>query len=124
VKEFKSGGLRQKSSSRSEAVPFPTSFGIRGLAQRRGSTFLPVSKTFSTRRFPRNTERVIGEYRDKGNVLRGGVVQSFDTPRIIFCTKVKFYSIKLSIHSFIIPNVFSRNSSVVSGRIGHIRNAR
>jgi hypothetical protein len=99
-------------------------FGIRGLAQRRGSTFLPVSKTFSTKRFPRNTERVIGEYRDKGNVLRGGVVQSFDMPRIIFCTKVKFYSIKLSIHSFIIPNVFSRNSSVVSGRIGHIRNAR
>jgi len=29
-----------------------------GLAQRRGSTFLPVSKTFSTKRFPRNTERL------------------------------------------------------------------
>jgi hypothetical protein len=31
-----------------------------GLAQRRGSTFFPVSKTFSTKRFPRNTERVFG----------------------------------------------------------------
>jgi hypothetical protein len=29
-----------------------------GLAKRRGSTFLPVSKTFSTKRFPRNTERL------------------------------------------------------------------
>jgi hypothetical protein len=44
----------------SGAVPLPSFFGIRGLAQRRESTFFPVSKTFSTKRFPRNTERVIG----------------------------------------------------------------
>jgi hypothetical protein len=29
-----------------------------GLAQRRGSAFLPVSKTFLTKRFPRYTERL------------------------------------------------------------------
>ena len=32
-----------------------------GLSKRRGSTFFPVSKTFLTKRFPRNRERVIGE---------------------------------------------------------------
>jgi len=60
VKEVRSGGLRQKSASRSGAVPLPTFLGICGLAQRRGATFLPVSKTFSTKRFPRNMEQVIG----------------------------------------------------------------
>jgi hypothetical protein len=35
-------------------------FGIRGPAERRESTFLPVSKTFSTKRFPRSAERVLG----------------------------------------------------------------
>jgi len=58
-KNFRSG-LRQKSAFRSGAVPLPTFFGIRGIAQRRGSTFFPVSKTFSTKRFPRNKEHVIG----------------------------------------------------------------
>jgi len=33
-------------------------FGIRGLAQQRRSPFLSVSKTFSRKRFPRNTERL------------------------------------------------------------------
>ena len=42
-----------------------------GLAKRRGSTFLPVSKTFSTKRFPRNMERVIGDLRDKGECAEG-----------------------------------------------------
>ena len=32
-----------------------------GLAQQRGSTFLPVSKTFSTKRFPHITERLFWE---------------------------------------------------------------
>jgi len=46
-------------------------FGIRGLAQRRGSTFLPVSKTFSTKRFPRNTERLFWGVSDKGECAEG-----------------------------------------------------
>jgi hypothetical protein len=37
-----------------------------GLAQRRWATFLSVSKTFSTKRFPRNTEHVIGEVSGRG----------------------------------------------------------
>jgi len=38
----------------------------------KGITFLPVSKIFSTKRFPRNTERLIWEVSgNKGNVLRG-----------------------------------------------------
>jgi hypothetical protein len=68
----------KKSASRSGAFPFPTFFGIRGLAKRRGSTFFPVFKTFSTKRFPRNTERlfwVVLGY--KGNVLRGCNFQKF-----------------------------------------------
>jgi hypothetical protein len=43
---------------RSEAVPLPSFYGIRRLAQRRGSTFFPVSKTFLTKRFPRNTKHL------------------------------------------------------------------
>ena len=55
----------------------PTFFGISGFSKRRGLTFFPVSKTFSTKRFPRNTERVIGENRDKGEC----------TEESIFCEK-------------------------------------
>jgi len=62
----------------SGAVQFPTSFGIRGLVQRRGSTFLPVSKTFSTKRFPRNSEYVIREYRDKGECAEGWGSSKYD----------------------------------------------
>jgi len=71
VKGLRSGGLRQKSDSWSGAFPLPSFFGIRGLAQRRGPAFFPVSKTFSRKRFPRNTKCFIGEYRDKGECAEG-----------------------------------------------------
>jgi hypothetical protein len=41
------------------AVPFSTFYRDSRLAQRRRSTFLPVSKTFLMKRFPRITEHVI-----------------------------------------------------------------
>jgi len=65
-KKFRSGGLRQKSASRSGAVPLSTFFGILGLAQWRESTFFPVSKTFRRSAFP-----VVESNGMEGNVLRG-----------------------------------------------------
>ena len=55
----------------SGAVSLPPFFGIRELAQSRRLTFLSVSKIFSTKRFPRNTERLLWGVSDKGECAEG-----------------------------------------------------
>ena len=75
MKGVRSGGLRQKSASRSGAVPLPTFFGIHGLAQRGGVNFFAcVQDFFDEALSPQYGSCHLERDKLKGNVLRGGVV--------------------------------------------------